>query len=124
MTQPLTLCLYERVLPGSQLVNRMQDLGYRVQAISDPALLVEHAEREKPLLVIAELEPGQTDVCEAIARLKKHDPTAHIPVIAIASAQNTPLHEAARAAGAKLVVTDHAILVHLDQFLEQALQVD
>ena len=30
----------------------------------------------------------------------------------------------AAGAGAKLVVFDNAILVHLDQFLEQALQVD
>src|SRR5687768_15825215 len=28
MTQPLTLLLFERLLPGGQLVNRMEDLGY------------------------------------------------------------------------------------------------
>ena len=35
MTQPLALVLYERLLPGSQLVNRLQDLNYRVQVIAD-----------------------------------------------------------------------------------------
>ena len=35
MTQPLALVLYEKLLPGSQLVNRLQDLNYRVQAIAD-----------------------------------------------------------------------------------------
>lgn len=124
MNQPLILCLYERLLPGGQLVNRLQDLGYRVQSVADPAVLVEEAEREKPLLVMADLEPRQNQLCEAIATLKKNSGTSHIPIIAFASARNTAIQEAARAAGATLVVNDAAILVHLDQFLEQALQVD
>ena len=124
MNQPLTLCLYERLLPGGQLVNRLQDLGYRVQSLADPATLVEQAEREKPLLVMADLEPRQNQVCDAIATLKKNSATNHIPVIAFASTRNTAIQEAARTAGATLVVSDSAILVHLDQFLEQALQVD
>jgi CheY-like chemotaxis protein len=124
MTRPLTLCLYEKLLPGGQLVNRLQDLGYRVQSLSDPASLVEHAEREKPLVVIADLEPRQNQVCEAIAKLKQHGSTGHIPVIAFSSAHKTAVQEAARSAGATLVVNDTAILAHLDQFLQQALQVD
>src|SRR6185503_10092777 len=107
-----------------QLVNRLQDLGYRVQSLSDPTNLVEHAEREKPLLVIADLEPRQEQVCEAIAKLKGHGSTGHIPVIAFSSAHQTAIQTAARSAGATLVVNDSAILAHLDQFLEQALQVD
>ena len=124
MNQPLTLCLYERLLPGGQLVNRLQDMGYRVQSLADPAALVEQAEREKPLLVMADLEPRQDQVCEAIATLKKNSITNHIPVIAFASNHNAAILEAARTAGATLAVTDSAILVHLDQFLEQALQLD
>ena len=30
MTQPLALVWYEKLMPGSKLVNRLQDLGYRV----------------------------------------------------------------------------------------------
>ena len=44
MSEPLALVLYEKLLPGSQLVNRLQDLKYRVQTISDPAKLTESAE--------------------------------------------------------------------------------
>ena len=124
MIQPLILCLYERLLPAGQLVNRLQDLGYRVQSIGDPGTLTEQAEHEKPLLVMADLEPRQNKVCEAITALKKNSATSHIPVIAFASARNPAIQEAARTAGATLVVNDSAILVHLDQFLEQALQVD
>ena len=56
MTQPLALVLYERLLPGSQIVNRLQDLNYRVQAIGEANRLVECAEQAKPLLVLADLE--------------------------------------------------------------------
>jgi CheY-like chemotaxis protein len=124
MAQPLALFLYEKLLPSGQLVNRFQDKGYRVQSIGAAATLVDHADREKPMLLMVDLESRKNDVCEAIRQLKKHGTTAHIPVIAYASASKTALQEEARNAGATLVVTDAAILVHLDQFLDQALQVD
>lgn len=124
MTQPLTLFLYEKLLPGGQLVNRLQDLGYRVQSLANPALLQELAEREKPLLIITDLEPEQNQVCQALSHLRRNAVTAHIPIIAFASAANAALQAAARAAGATLVVSDNALLLHLNQLLEQALQVD
>ena len=40
MIQPLALVFYERLLPGSQVVNRLQDMRYRVQVVGDPAGLV------------------------------------------------------------------------------------
>ena len=122
MKEPLTLLLYERLLPGGQLVNRMQDLGYRVQAIADPATLLEQAEHEKPLLIMADLEPKLEQICEAISRLKKNSQTSHIPVIAFASSSESDVQKAALAAGATLVVNDAAILQYLQQFLDQALQ--
>jgi len=123
MIQPLVLLVYERLLPGGQLVNRLQDRGYRVQS-AVPSLLAEQCQRDKPLLVIVDLEPPSHRVPLAIAALRQHEETAHIPVIAFATAENASLHEAGRSAGATLVVNDSAILQHLDQFLEQALQVD
>ena len=124
MTRPLTLCLYERLLPGGQLVNHLQDRGYRVQSIAHPKGLVEQAEKEMPLLVMVDLEPRQDEAVAAMGNLRKNPATAHIPIIAFAAAGNTAAQDAARSAGATLVVQDTAILVHLDQFLEQALQVD
>lgn len=124
MTRPLALFVYERLLPAGQLVNRLQDLGYRVQSLGNPAELIEQAEKEKPLLVLADLEPRPDEVCSAITRLKNHAATSHLPVIAFASASHAAAQEAARGAGATLVVNDSAILIHLDQFLEQALQVE
>ena len=124
MTQPLALLAYERLLPGSQLVNRLQDRGYRVQTNETNMDLVEQAQREKPILVIADVGPHSERLLAAISQLKKNPDTNHLPVIAIADAHNPSLQEAARAAGATLVVNETAILVHLEQFLEQALQVD
>ena len=124
MTEPLTLVAYERLLPGSQLVNRLQDLGHRVHTLNDGAGLVEHALKEKPMLVIADVGPHNDRMIAAIGELRNNPDTAHIPVIAIADAVNVKLQEAARAAGATLVVNETTILVHLSQFLEQALQVE
>jgi CheY-like chemotaxis protein len=124
MAQPLALLLYEKLLPGGQLVNRMQDLGYRVQPVPAPGDLVPTAEREKPLVAFVDLEPRYGKICEAISALRQNSATSHIPVIAFAATQSLEAHEEARRAGATLVVTDAALLVHLEHFLEQALQVD
>lgn len=124
MTQPLALVLYERLLPGSRLVNVLQDLKYRVQTIADPALLVECAEQAKPMLVLADLESQRSNVCEAIGRLKKNAATEHIPVVAFGTENGTPLEAAAKTAGVTLVVGESALLNHLPQVLEQALHLE
>jgi CheY-like chemotaxis protein len=116
--------MYEKLLPSGQLVNRLQDRGYRVQPVTAPDDLLPQAERDTPMVVLADLEPGVERVCAAIAGLRQHDATSHIPVIAFASAANEAAHESARQAGATLVVHESAILAHLDQFLDQALHVE
>jgi CheY-like chemotaxis protein len=124
MTQPLALVLYERLLPGTRLVNRLQDLKYRVQALADSGLLVECAEQAKPMLVLADLESGRTDVCAAIARLRQNPATQHLPVIAFGSDSAAEFQVAARAAGVTLFVSESAVLAQLPQCLEQALKVE
>jgi CheY-like chemotaxis protein len=123
MTQPLALILYERILPGTQLVNRLQDLGYRVNAFHEPEMLVSLAEREKPLVVFADLETTKGKVLEAIARLKQNPSTKHLPVIAFASEGRDELQAEARLAGA-VAVSETVILQHLPQLLDQALQIE
>lgn len=124
MTQPLALVLYERLLPGSQLVSRLQDLNYRVQTISDAARLVECAEQAKPMLVLADLECTRNDVCAAVARLKQNPGTKHLPVIAFSKDAAPELQAAAQAAGVTLLVSHTVVLNHLPEVLEQALQVE
>jgi CheY-like chemotaxis protein len=125
MTQPLALVLYQKLLPGSQLVNRLQDLGYRVQTLAEPGRLLEQAESGKPMLVVVDVSGEVERVCQEISRLKRHPATSHLPVIALTgSPENVAAREGALAAAATLAVSDTAILAHLDQFLDQALRVD
>jgi CheY-like chemotaxis protein len=124
MTQPLALVLYEKLLPGSQIVNRLQDLHYRVQALADAGRLVECAEQSKPMLVLADLESTREDICAALARLKQNEATKHLPVITFCGENLPELQIAARKAGATLIVSEAAILSQLPQMLEQALHVE
>jgi CheY-like chemotaxis protein len=122
--QPLAFVIYEELLPGSQLVNRLQDMGYRVQTITDIEALVEIAQKDKPMIVFADLRARRHNVPAAVGRLKKTPATAHLPIIAFADATDTPLQDAAREAGATLVVHDNVLVSYLAQFMDQALQVD
>jgi len=122
--QPLVILAYERLLPGSQLVNRFQDMGYRVCALTEVAQLAETARREMPLLAIVDMKFERQAPGPAIAALTGGPDTRHIPVIAIVPAGEPKLEEAAQAAGAKLVVNDNAVQIHLQQLLDQALQVE
>ncbi len=124
MTQPLALVLYEKLLPGSQLVNRLQDLNYRVQTVTDPKLLVPCAEQVKPLIILADLDSTRSDVNSAILSLRQHAATSHLPVIGFGSEPSPASLSAAGAAGATLVVSDTAVLNHLAECLEQALRVE
>jgi CheY-like chemotaxis protein len=124
VTQPLALVLYDELMPGSQLVNRLQDLHYRVQSLSDPNQLNECAQKEGPMLVFADLGFSGMDICAVIAKLKQDQVTTHIPIIAFADERADQLQAAARQAGANLVVTDAAVLAHLIQLIEQALHAD
>jgi CheY-like chemotaxis protein len=122
MTQPLALVFYEKLLPGSQLVNRLQDLNYRVQAVNDLASLQQCARTESPLVALVDLSGGG-DVCRAIAALKADSATRHIPVIAFADEKAVDLQENAKNAGAAIVVSEANIANYLPQLLNQVLQI-
>jgi CheY-like chemotaxis protein len=119
----LAIICYERIMPGSQLANRLQDLKYRVLAVNNPAQLAAIVLREAPLLVFVDLE-ARGDVCDAIRRIKADAATAHVPVIAFARDTETRRLDAAHAAGAGLIVGESRLTGHLPQIIEQALQID
>lgn len=124
MVKPLALVLYEKLLPGSQVVNRLQDMGYRVQTVADPAGLVKSAEESKPMVVLADLSYTKADLCGALGRLRQNKATKHLPVIGFGGDDNPAVRSAAEAAGVTLVVSEAAILHHLAQCLDRALQVE
>lgn len=124
MTEPLALVFYEKLLPGQQLVNRLQDLGYRVHAVTNVNLLVEEVQNRKPMLLIAEFPTGKPAIAEAIATLKKNPDTAHVAILSYTPETNPALQETARAAGANLIASESGVLEQLPQLLEQVLQVE
>lgn len=124
MTQPLALVLYEKLLPGSQLVNRLQDLKYRVQTLTDPNLLIDCAEQAKPMVVLVALDSTHKDIYSAISGLRHHSSTTHLPVIAFTADGSEETRVRAESAGATLFVSDAAILNHLPECLERALRVE
>lgn len=124
MTQPLALVLYEQLLPGTKLVNQLQDLGYRVQTIEDPSEVLPMAERIKPLVLLADLRSTRSNVLDAIAALRDNPATKHIPVVAIEDAGKKPLGDSARTHGITMLTSEAAVSDHLPQILEQALRVD
>jgi CheY-like chemotaxis protein len=121
--EPLALVFYERLMPGSQLVNRLQDLNYRVLSLSDATRLAATVQRESPLLLFVDLAtPG--DVCGVIATLRSTPATAHLPIIGFAPENAPDLLPAAQTAGANIAVTETAVINHLPQLIDQALRVD
>lgn len=123
MLQPLAIVFYERLMPGSQLVNRLQDLNYRVLTLNQADRLAATVQRESPLLLFVDLAtPG--DVCGTIAKLKADAATAHVPVIGFAPENAPNLLTEARTAGANVTVSETAVINHLSQLLDQALHVD
>jgi len=121
--QPLALVFYERLMPGSQLVNRLQDMNYRVLSLNVPERLAATVQRESPLLLFIDLAtPG--DVCGTIAALRANPATAHLVIIGFAPENATSLLAEARTAGANIAVSETAIVNHLQHLIDQALLVD
>jgi len=92
--------------------------------VSAPDELLAGAASAGPMLILVDLASKRLDICDLIKRLRATPTTAHIPIIAFADESEDKLQSAAKEAGATLVVTDAAILPHLNQFIERALQVE
>jgi PleD family two-component response regulator len=123
MIKPLAIIHYERLMPGSQLVNRLQDLGYRVLTVTDASELVETARREKPMIAILDLVT-KADICAVIQQIKGDKETEHLPIIGYAGSKDLRLHAEAASCGATLVALDDALLPQLPHLLEHALRID
>jgi CheY-like chemotaxis protein len=123
MLQPLAIVFYERVMPGSQLANRLQDMNYRVLVLNNPALIAATVRRESPLIAFLDLE-ARGDICGAIERIRSDEATAHLPIVAFAPDDRADLLAAAQKAGASLIVGESRLGSQLSQLLEQALHVE
>ena len=123
MNLPLALVCYEDLLPGTQLVNRLEALRYRVQT-GTAADLAGLAARGGPMLIFCDLASKSADVCDVIRQLRQGPTTAHVPIIAFADDAEGELAQHAKTAGATVIASDAAVVPHLEQFIQQALQVE
>jgi len=122
--QPLALVAYQQLLPGSQVTNRLAELGYRVQMVPDLQVLTATAEKEMPMVILVDLRWTQGEVLAAITELRKHAATNHIPILAFTTHADEASHAAARMAGAMIVAKDDALLAQLPQLLDRVLAVE
>ncbi len=123
MTKPAALIHYENLLAGNQLVNRLQDLGYRVVLVTDLTSLVRRAEEERPMVFVASVGSAASPVGEAVRALRSNEATAHIPVLAFTKETDREIGETARRTGATLVADEAGILTQLPELLNQVLEV-
>ena len=124
MTKPLALCCYENRLLGSQLVNRLQDLGYRVRVADRAQDLAPMASQEQPFLVLTDLACHGADVCCVINELRHGESTKHIPILAFGPPGNAKMQAAAHSAGATLVAIENGLLQQLPKLLDQVLELE
>ena len=104
------------------LKERLEALRYRVSELANPLELVTRAELDQAMVVFADLEGGGQPVFQAIEHLRASPTTAHIPVLAFARELDDPGQAAAVARGASIAVPEAALLAHLPQLLERALE--
>ena len=120
----MAVVFYEHLLPGSKVVNKLTDLGYRVKVTQVASMVIETVRQEKPIVLVADLALRHGDFCGIIAELKRNPETEHVPVLGFTNTKNQKLVDAAVAAGAKLVAADTGIIDQLPQLLDHVLAVE
>ncbi|MSU62463.1 MAG: hypothetical protein EXS31_08710 [Pedosphaera sp.] len=122
--KPLAFICLENSVVGSQLVNRLMDLGYQPQSVSDISQLASQAKTGKPFVIVCSLVSKRADVLQLIREMRADEATKHIPVIGVTPDLSSKFHSDAVAAGATLVVVESGVLAQLPQLLDAALAVD
>ena len=123
MNEPLALLLSERGLIASQLTERLEGVRYRHAVINRPADLVASAESQQAMVVLVDVEGLPVPTLSAIEQLRANQTTSHIPVIAFAKEADDATQASLVAKGATIVVNEAAVLDHLAQLLDRALDI-
>lgn len=123
-TKPLALLVHEKLMPGSQLASQFEELEYRVVTLPDPGILLETARKEMPMLVVVDLTHRRREILVAVQNLREDPATAHVPVLAYVGRDEEKIRDEAIRAGVKILAAEAAIVLHLQQFVDQALQLD
>ena len=105
-------------------MNRLTDLGYRVQTVQMASMVRDTVRREKPIVLIADLALRNGDLCGVIRDLRGDPETSHVPILGFANLSNQKVVDDAVSAGANLVAADSGILDQLPRLLDHVLALD
>lgn len=126
MREPLALLFYEHLLTGSQLLNRLRDLGYRTEVVNELERLPTVVLEARPLLLFAELGTQSERLTRLIHQLRTTPETRHVPVLTWQEEGNSRaarrLAQAAQAAGATVLPPGRGLLAQLPVLLDQVLE--
>src|SRR2546426_12743077 len=120
MTRPVALMFYERLLPGPQLGQRLEDLGYDVRTFSQAEPLLSYLKSSAPFVLLIDLELQRADATDLIRSIRQIDLCCQVPILAFCPKTDN-VQSAATNAGATIITRDSALLAHLPQLLEQVL---
>ena len=123
VNEPLAILLSSRGLIATQLGERLEALRYRKMVIAEPLQLRPTAEAEHAMIVFADLEGNEEAVAAAVQLLRTDPGTAHIPAIGFRREMNEGAQNALISRGFTVVVSESAILNHLPQLLDRALDI-
>jgi two-component system cell cycle response regulator DivK len=107
-TQPADLTIlvvedYEDTSLAMRLA--LEDRGYRIVEASDGAVAVELAERERPDIILMDLNLPVMDGLEATKRIRSNPEMADAVVVAVTAHSNQDYRDRALAAGCNAFVT-------------------
>ena len=122
MNSPLVLIHYQNLMPGSRLVHRLEELGFRVMSASPSSSLADQVRELSPMAMVCDLEPDVDQHLEAIRTIKGDLQTQHLPILAYANLGDG-LEEAARLAGATLIADRSGVLSQLPNLMDHILEV-
>ena len=94
--------------------------GTRVVRLGDGAALVDTCRRERPALVLADLDAERVGAADALAALRAEADLGDVPAIGFFSHVREDRAEAARAAGFDRVLARGAFVRELPELLERA----
>lgn len=123
-SQPVSLVVHDRLMPGSAIANRLVDRGWRVHTHGGVEGFLDQLRHRRPMLLVVQLDLRGGEVCRLIEELRADVELAHIAVLAYGPVSNIRLRDAAIAAGAQVVAADSSILDQLPSLIETALSVD
>ncbi len=122
--KPLAFICLENSVVGSQMVNRLMDLGYQPQSVNDISQLASQAKSRMPFVIICSLVSKRADALQVVREMRAEEATKHIPVIGVTPDLSPKFHSDAVEAGATLVVVENGVLAQLPQLLDAALAVE